>query len=179
MKHEQEQRPEKKHREQAVAAPQLEQKIFPETQARFALRDSSLSVRQKFPESAIEAGPRLSLDFVEGQATLFEDERATTKSKRARNVMRSHDDNTAVLNLVAKKFFQQIDTAAVQNAIRFIEQQQVRAGEAAISRVKLGNAFHWKDCRRIPRRARAAQLLAEPSQSSANHIDLRTAREKN
>ena len=83
-------------------------------------------MRQKFPESLVESGPGLLARRVESHSPLVEDDRATTDLQYARNMMRGQNHKIAFPAVSLEKFFEQINAAAIEHSVGFVEQQQSR-----------------------------------------------------
>ena len=83
-------------------------------------------MRQKFPESLVEIGPGLLARRVESHSPLVEDDRATTDLQYARNMMRGQNHKIAFPAVSLEKFFEQINAAAIEHSVGFVEQQQSR-----------------------------------------------------
>ena len=77
-------------------------------------------MRQKFPESLVEIGPGLLARRVESHSPLVEDDRATTDLQYARNMMRCQNHKIAFPAVSLKKFFEQINAAAIVAFNRFM-----------------------------------------------------------
>ena len=80
-------------------------------------------MRQKFGERTLKADPRLLVRLVENQFSLVQDERSRAELKRAGDMMRCENHDAAFLTVSLKGLLQEIYSAAVQNAVRFVQQQ--------------------------------------------------------